>query len=136
MSVLSIARAGALASVFAFAALVPSLGQADGLDGRRFEGVFIERGKTSGDADTLIFKDGRFRSAACDRYGYVEVPYKSTPAGDAVQFEAESDSPKYGRLLWRGVIRGSKLDATATLVRAGKAPVENWVVAAEKNSPR
>jgi hypothetical protein len=37
------------------------------LDGRRFDGVVLERGKTSGDADTLIFEGGRFRSTACDR---------------------------------------------------------------------
>ncbi len=43
------------------------------LDGRKFEGVFIERGKTSGDADTITFKDGRFRSSACDRYGYSDA---------------------------------------------------------------
>lgn len=129
MGVLSIALAGAVAA----AALMPSPGWADGLDGRRFEGVFIERGKTSGESDTLIFKDGRFRSVACDRYGYVEVPYKSVVAGDAVQFEAESASPKHGRLVWKGVVRGGKLDATATWVRTGKAPVENWIVAAERN---
>jgi hypothetical protein len=133
MNFFSSARTGALTLLLVVAALFSSAAQAQGLDGRRFEGVFIERGKTSGDADTLIFKDGRFRSTACDRYGYVEVPYKSSAAGDTVQFEAETESPKYGRLLWKGIVRGGKLDATATMVRTGKAPVENWVVAAEKN---
>ncbi len=38
--------------------------------------------------------------------------------------------PKYGRLQWRGVVRGDKLDATVTSLQEGKAPVENWVVAA------
>jgi hypothetical protein len=102
------------------------------LDGRKFEGVFIERGKTSGDADTLTFKDGRFRSSACDRYGYSDAPYKSTPVGDAIAFEAETQSAKYGRLAWKGVIRDGKLDATAVMLRQGKPPVENWVVAAGK----
>ena len=129
MKPFSIARGAVLVVLSCFACFAG----AEALDGRRFEGVFIERGKTSGDADTLIFKDGRFRSTACDRYGYSEAPYKSANAGDAVQFEAETESPKYGRLVWKGIIRGSKLDATATMVRTGKAPVENWVVAAEKN---
>jgi hypothetical protein len=119
------------AALFA-AAFAPALALAGGLDGRRFEGVFIERGKTSGDADTLIFKDGRFRSTACDRYGYADAPYKATAAGDALMFETETESPRYGRLLWKGTIRDGKLDATAISIRAGKAPVENWVVAAEK----
>ncbi len=103
--------------------------QGASLDGRRFDGVFLERGKTSGDADTLTFQGGRFRSSACDRYGYSDAPYKASVAGDAVGFEAETVSPKYGKLQWKGVVRGDKLDATATSLREGKAPVENWVVA-------
>lgn len=39
------------------------------LDGRSFEGVFIPRGKTQGDADTLQFRNGRFHSLACDQHG-------------------------------------------------------------------
>ena len=129
MKLFTFARGAVLFLLATFA----SVAAAEALDGRRFEGVFLERGKTSGDADTLIFKDGRFRSTACDRYGYTEAPYKSASSGDTVQFEAETESPKYGRLMWKGSVRGGKLDATATMVRTGKSPVENWVVAAEKN---
>jgi hypothetical protein len=123
-----------LLGMFAVASFVvpPSLAAAGALDGRSFEGVFLERGKTSGDADTIIFKDGRFRSTACDRYGYSDATYKTTAAGDAVTFEAETNSAKYGKLLWTGTVRGAKLDATVMMVRDGKSPVENWVVAAEK----
>ncbi len=120
-------------ATLAMAVVPPSLAQAGSLDGRSFHGVFLERGKTSGDADTIIFKDGRFRSTACDRYGYTDATYKTVAAGDALRFEAETQSPKYGKLLWNGVIRGSKLDATVMMVSDGKKPVENWVVAAEKN---
>lgn len=117
--------AGALAlALSAAAAAEPGL-----LDGKRFEGVFLERGKTRGDADTLIFENGRFRSTACDRYGYSDAPYRAVAEGDGVRFEAETESPRYGRLVWRGVVRGHKLDATATMLQAGKDPVENWVVA-------
>jgi hypothetical protein len=123
------AAAIALATAVAF----PAFAETSALDGRSFEGVFIQRGKTSGDADTLVFKDGRFRSSACDRYGYSDAVYKIGAAGDATRFEAETESPKYGRLVWSGVIRGGKLDATATMVRDGKSSIENWVVAAEKN---
>ena len=115
------------------AAVVPSApAHANSLDGRSFQGVFLERGKTSGDADTLTFKNGRFRSSACDRYGYSDAAYKTVPAGDAMRFEAETQSAKYGKLVWNGTIRGDKLDATVMMVQAGKAPVENWVVAGEK----
>lgn len=107
-----------------------SRAQSATLDGRRFEGVFLARGKTSGDADTLLFQGGRFRSTACDRYGYSDAPYRVTSDGQTLSFEAETESPKYGKLVWRGVVRGDHLNATATSVREGKPPQENWVVAA------
>ena len=129
MKHLSLIHAGALA----LAALAPTLSVAENLDGRSFQGVFIERGKTSGDADTLTFKDGRFRSSACDQYGYSDAPYKTVAAGDGVRFEAETASAKYGKLYWAGTIRGNKLDATVMMERKGKSMLENWVVAAEKN---
>jgi hypothetical protein len=125
-------RSCVLHAMVAGLAVLPAAVLAGDLDGRRFEGVFIERGKTSGDADTLVFKDGRFRSIACDRYGYGDAPYKTTTVGDVTHFETETESPKHGRLVWKGQVRHGKLDATATMVRTGKSAVENWVVAAEK----
>src|ERR1044071_7140209 len=89
------------------------------LDGRNFIGIVLERGKTEGDADTIMFSAGRFRSSACDRYEYGDGPYTATAAGDTVSFEARTESPKYGSLLWRGVVRGPRLDGTLTMVRDG-----------------
>jgi hypothetical protein len=122
----------ATAIALAAASALPAIGAGDALDGRSFEGVFIERGKTSGDSDTLMFRDGRFRSVACDRYGYSDAPYRADSTGDVIRFEAETQSPKYGKLLWSGVVRAGKLDATAIMVREGKSHIENWIVAAEK----
>lgn len=119
-------------AAIAAAVLLPALAVGNSLDGRHFDGVFIERGKTSGDADTISFKAGHFRSSACDRYGYTAAPYRASAQGDAVWFEAETESPRYGKLLWKGVVRDGKLDATALAIRQGRAPVENWVVAGEK----
>ena len=129
MKQLSLVNVGALA----LTALVPTLAMAESLDGRSFQGVFLERGKTSGDADTLTFKNGRFHSSACDQYGYSDAPYKTAAAGDALRFEAETQSAKYGKLQWNGVIRNNKLDAVVMMEQKGKKPIENWVVAAEKN---
>jgi hypothetical protein len=120
--------------LFALAtAVVPAApALANGLDGRTFQGVFLERGKTSGDADTITFKNGRFRSSACDRYDYSDAPYKTMADGDGLRFEAETQSPKYGKLVWNGTVRGGKLDATVMMMQPGKSAVENWVVAGEK----
>jgi hypothetical protein len=102
------------------------------LDGRSFDGVVLECGKTSGDADTIIFRDGRFRSTACDQYEYGDGAYKASAAGDAVSFEAETESPKYGKLLWRGTVRGRRLDGTLIILRDGKPVGEKWILAGEK----
>ena len=117
----------------ALAAAPAAFAQSNGLDGRKFHGVFLEKGKTSGDADKLVFKNGRFRSLACDRYGYSDAPYRATAEGDSIRFEAETESPRYGKLVWKGVVRGDRLDATATMIRAGRPPKENWVVAAARS---
>jgi len=101
------------------------------LDGRTFEGVVLECGKTSGDADTLIFKDGRFRSTACDRYGYGDGPYTAQKSQDTVAFQAETVSPQHGKLLWKGVVRGRRLDGTLIILREGRETGEKWVLAGE-----
>ena len=127
-------RLASLIGLFAVAAAVvpASVAHAQGLDGRSFDGVFLQRGKTSGDADTLTFKDGRFRSSACDKYGYSDAPYMTKADGDGLRFEAETQSAKYGKLVWNGTVRGGKLDATVMMMQPGKSAIENWVVAGEK----
>lgn len=104
------------------------------LDGRRFDGVVLERGKTSGDADTLIFERGRFRSTACDQYGYGDGAYIAIESDDSIAFEVETESAKYGKLLWRGTIRGPRLDAAFTMMRNGEAVGEKWILAGEVQS--
>jgi hypothetical protein len=101
------------------------------LDGRRFDGIVLERGKTAGDADTLLFEGGRFRSTACDRWGYGDGPYSASALADGVFFEAETESEKYGRLHWRGMVRGVRLDGTLTMLRDGQPTGEKWVLAGE-----
>ena len=118
-----------LAAALPLACASAAYGQSSTLDGKQFQGVFLEKGKLSGESDRITFTNGRFRSSACDRYGYSDAAYQSSAAGDAIAFEAETNSPKYGKLRWRGVVRGDKLDATATMLREGKPPVEHWVVA-------
>ncbi len=111
----------------------PALAQSSPIDGKAYEGVFLARGKVSGDADTVSFRNGRFHSSACDRYGYSDAPYRVVSTeGGITRFEATTESPRYGKLEWSGVIRGDKLDATAMMLQPGKAPVENWVVAGLK----
>jgi hypothetical protein len=99
------------------------------LDGKSFHGLFIEKGNTTGDPDTLIFKDGRFRSTACDQYGYGDAPYESIADGDSIRFDAETRSTRYGRLVWKGTVKGNELKCEVLMLQDGKAPVENSVTA-------
>jgi hypothetical protein len=110
---------------------MPAAGGTNVLDGRTFDGIVLECGKTSGDADSLIFSDGRFRSTACDRYHYGDAPYTATTSGEEVTFSAETESPKYGKLRWHGVIRGRRLDGTLVMVRDGQVLGEKWVLAGQ-----
>ncbi len=102
------------------------------LDGRRFDGIVLERGKTSGDADTLIFEAGRFRSTACDQYDYGDGAYSATAGTDSIVFHAATESPKYGKLLWQGTVRGPRLDGSLAMVRDGITLIEKWVLAGER----
>jgi hypothetical protein len=101
------------------------------LDGRRFDGIVLECGKTSGDADTLSFEGGRFRSSACDRYGYGDGAYTAQESAAGIVFESETESPQYGRLRWRGVVNGARMDATLTMMRDGVACGEKWILAGQ-----
>ena len=101
------------------------------LDGRTFDGVVLECGKTSGDAETITFRNGRFHSSACKAYGYGDGAYQEIGSQEALVFEAETESPQYGKLIWRGVIRGQRLDGTLTMMREGKPAAEKWVLAGE-----
>ena len=102
------------------------------LDGRTFAGIVVECGKQAGDAEIITFRNGRFHSSACTAYGYGDAPYKAAAAAqDGFTFEAETESPQYGKLLWRGVVRGKRLDGTLTMLKDGKPAAEKWVIAGE-----
>jgi hypothetical protein len=97
------------------------------LDGKSYQGLFIEKGKSSGDPDTLTFANGRFRSSACDQYGYGDAPYSAIADGETVHFNAETESPRYGKLVWKGVIKGKGLKGEILMVQDGKPPIENFI---------
>jgi hypothetical protein len=101
------------------------------LDGKRFHGVVIEPGKTAGDAETVIFEKGRFRSTACDQYGYGDGAYTVTSSDGGISFKAQTQSAQYGQLMWQGVVRGGRLDGTLTMMRDGRSVGEKWILAGE-----
>ena len=80
------------------------------LDGKTFVVETGEKGKNGGDKDTLTFKDGNFRSAGCDQYGFGDGAYTATVNGDVIRFEAVATSPTKGKMTWKGIVQGDKIE--------------------------
>jgi hypothetical protein len=109
----------ALALVLALPA--PAGTEAGPLDGKTFAGDMTEKGKTKGDPDTFVFRDGKFRSTACDSYGFTETAYSAAVSDVSTTFEAMSTSPKEGTMKWKGTVRGDSLEGTAVWTKKGQA---------------
>ena len=102
------------------------------LDGKTFVVDTGEKGKSGGDKDTLTFKDGNFHSTGCDQYGFGDGAYTSTVTGDTIQFEAVTTSPTKGKITWKGIVQGDKIEAGYVWVDASHwykpnpMPLEKW----------
>ena len=70
-----------------------------------------------------MFKDGTFRSVACDRAHFSAAAYSTTKLGDAVAFSARTESPSAGSMTWQGTVKGSTVIGTAVWQKTGEAPV-------------
>lgn len=99
------------------------------LDGRTYIGHVGEKGRSSGDEDTLRFAAGRFHSSACDAYGFGAAPYTAEQHGDSFTFTAETVSEKEGRMRWTGTIRTYQLAGSVVWTKPGQTPVEYWIKA-------
>jgi len=100
---------------------------AGALDGKAFAATVGEAGKPSGEKDELIFKDGKFRSTACDRYGFRVAPYTTTtgPTGSTA-FDATTVSPKEGKIHWQGQVRGDAVAGTYVWTKLGQKDIHYW----------
>ena len=113
--------------------VMPVAAQAAALDGKVFVADIGYKGKEAHDkGDIITFKDGKFHSATCDQYGYNKAAYKSATQGDATTFEVETESEKYGRLQWKGTVRGGQIEGTFVMLPKpgffdrNPAPVDHW----------
>ncbi len=100
------------------------------------EKVFVvesgEMGKKAEAKDTFIFKDGKFRSTNCDRYGFGDGVYTSTLIGDTITFATDTRSETSGTMHWEGTVQGDKIDVRYTWIDTAKwykpnpKPREYW----------
>src|SRR5438034_8360403 len=97
-------HATAIALFVSAVALGPSVfAQTAVLDGRAFVADAGMKGKDVDEkGDVITFSGSTFHSSSCDQWGYSKAAYKASANGDAVQFEAETQSEKDGRLVWKG----------------------------------
>ena len=117
-----IKRLSILIVAAALAVVVPAFA-AGTLDGKTFHGTLTEKGKKHGNHDAFEFKNGQFRSTACESYGFGFGAYKAEQAGDAVTFTARTTSKKEGTMDWTGTVKGGEISGTAVWTKSGQAPV-------------
>ena len=92
---------------------------ADALEGRRFDTQAGMVGKSAHvPSDVLSFADGLFHSSDCDQYQYGKARYTTRIEIDgSIHFESETESPTYGRNVWRGVVRGRTIEGEFVFLR-------------------
>ena len=82
------------------------------LDGMRFVGPTGAAGKGADHEDVVVFADGMFRSAQCEKFGFGASSYTATDRDGVVHFTAATTSPTSGKLEWQGRIDGDSVEAT------------------------
>ncbi len=139
MSLPSLPRRQALAAMVAIPALgsllllSPRAFAQTSLDGRRFDTTAGMAGKPAHvPSDILSFSEGLFHSSDCDQYAYGKGRYSAKAEGDAIYFEAVTESPTYGRNTWKGWVRGPLIEGQFTFHRKptwwrpNPEPLEHW----------
>jgi hypothetical protein len=113
--------------------VMPVAAQMAALDGRVFITDIGFKGKDAHEkGDVLTFSEGKFHSSNCDQYGYNKGAYKTSIQGDSTTFETDTHSEKYGRLSWKGTVRGSQIEGVFTMYPKpgffdrNPAPIEHW----------
>jgi hypothetical protein len=105
--------------VFALVMVVAALSNPDPiqatthfLDGKTFVGPTGPKGEEADGEEELIFKDGKVLSVPCANWGFGWADYTARVEGDTVHFESVMLSAKHGKIVWRGTMKGEKLDST------------------------
>lgn len=133
-------RIGKLGLVLLLLSVLPSraaspAASAGPLDGKSFAGETGEVGKAVGEKDGFIFKEGTFRSTACDQYAFKEAPYTATRNADgSISFTAKANSPKEGKMDWKGTVKGEAIDGTVSWSKAGQRTIDYWFKGTLKKS--
>ncbi|OGP32820.1 MAG: hypothetical protein A2X88_07095 [Deltaproteobacteria bacterium GWC2_65_14] len=103
------------------------------LDGRVFVVERGEAGRQADGKDTLIFRNGRFLSASCEKgHGFGDGAYTSSERGGDILFAADIRSDTQGTIHWEGTVRGDRIDVQYTWAgkpkwyRSNPSPTVHW----------
>jgi hypothetical protein len=97
------------------------------LDGKTFVAETGEQGKAAASKDTLVFRDGKMRSTACDAYGFGEGAYMSMSHPGMFMVHVRTESAKEGVIVWNCTVRGDALDGTYVWSKPGQKEITYWI---------
>ncbi|MCM0612985.1 hypothetical protein KFJ24_10930 [Marinobacter sediminum] len=88
------------------------------LDGKSFQSSLGPMGQPADVDDLLVFEDGQFVSAECERRcGYAKVEYWVRAHDDGIQMRAEVPCADSAAVMyWRGTVRGDEIEGSFTWV--------------------
>ena len=89
------------------------------LDGKVFFGQFNEKHKRGFEEDELRFMNGEFHSIGYGQKGFNEGAYTARTEADKIYFEAETVSPKRGKIKWRGIVHKDSIEVSYRWSRKG-----------------
>lgn len=98
------------------------------LSGKVFD-VTLTAPDAKGEAipDHLVFDGMKFESTGCRPYGFTQSSYTAEAKGDAILFDAKATSPTDGTNVWKGSVRGDRIEGTLTWTNAkGKVVQYNY----------
>ena len=82
------------------------------LEGKVFVGhTGPQAGLVNGE-DEVVFRNSRFLSTACNKWGFDSAVYTATVQPDGIHFTSVTNSPKHGHIFWKGVVSGDAINAT------------------------
>ena len=99
------------------------------LDGKVFTGPTGKIGKDATETDELKFENGKLYSVGCAEWGFEWGDYSTKVEGDDIGFEAVTTSPKNGKIVWSGTVKGDTMDATYIWTKKswyGERKQEKW----------
>ncbi len=79
----------------------------------QFIGPMGVEDETNPEEDVFTFKDGKFVSKSCAKWGFSPAPYWVRWDADGIHFLAELESEEHGKMRYEGVFDGNEMRVVA-----------------------